>query len=146
MSSWIGGLLQRETMPVLEANMAMAYQRQRAISNNIANVDTPHYQRQVLPEARFGERLDQAIRDREERHWNEFTPSSDGKVRWQRNYAQARTWDGADQGPLRHDENNVNLEKELGDMAKNTLFMSALHRLYKSHTQQMNSALRDRVA
>lgn len=145
-NGWIGGLLQRESMPVLEASMAMAHRRQLLISNNIANVETPHYQRQGLPDGRFLSQLRRACRDREDRHWNDFAPGGDFSVRWRGNYATGRTLEPEDRGPLRHDENNVNLEQEMGDLAKNTMFMTALQRLYKSQAQLWHSALRDRVA
>lgn len=144
--SWIGGMMERESLPVLEASMAMASQRQIALANNIANVDTPHYQRQVLPEESFRRSLSSALREREERHWNEFSPSSAFRLSWDKGQPVAETFHGQDQGPLRHDDVNVNIEKEMGDMAKNTLYLTALQRLYKNQTSQWMSALRDRVA
>lgn len=144
--SWIGGLFERESLPVLEASMAMAAQRQVRIANNIANADTPHYRRQELPENAFQRSLVRAIDDRERFHWNDFRPQNGIGITWRENHAQADMTDGREFGPRRHDENAVNLEKEMGDMAKNTLYMSALQRLFKNQTQQMMAALRDRIA
>lgn len=144
--SWIGGLFERETLPVLEASMGMAAQRQLVLANNIANVDTPHYRRQVLPEKEFHETLVQAIDERERYHWNRFEAPPRFGLRWNGAQVTADVRRGVDQGPVRHDEVNVNIEKEMGDMAKNVMYMTALQRLFKTQTQQMMSALRDRVA
>ena len=143
--SWIEGLMQRETMPVLEAGMAFAHQRQLTIGHNIANVNTPYYKRQALPDNRFRRALDDALREREDFHWNEFTPRSGMDLRWDQNYVQANRIPGHDRGPERHDENNVVIEHEMADLAKNTLYMQTLQTLYKKHTSQFKMALRDRI-
>ena len=144
--SWIEGLLQREALPVLEAAMAFAHQRQLAIGNNIANVNTPDYKREVLPDNRFGQVMADAIREREDIHWNEFSPRGDFQIRWDGNYAHASRIPGRDQGPERHDENNVVIEHEMAELAKNTLYMQTLQQLYKKNTGQLKMALRDRIA
>ena len=53
--AWIDSLFQRESLPVLESGMGFAFQKNLVISNNIANVDTPDYYRQTLPEDEFTE-------------------------------------------------------------------------------------------
>ena len=143
--SWIEGLMQRETMPVLEAAMSFAHQRQLAIGHNIANVNTPDYQREVLPDKRFREALTDAIRDRDRNHPTEFTPSGGLDLEWDRNYVRANMLHGRPQGPERHDENNVVIEHEMADLAKNTLYMQTLQQLYRKHTSQLKMALRDRI-
>jgi len=143
--SWIEGLLQRETLPVLDAAMSFAHQRQMTINHNIANVNTPYYKREVLPDNRFRDALQDALREREDFHWNEFAPRDSLDLRWDRNYALANRIPGRDQGPERHDENNVVIEHEMAELAKNTLYMQTLQQLYKKHTGQLKMALRDRM-
>ena len=143
--SWIEGLLQRETLPVLEASLSFAHQRQLTIGHNIANVNTPYYKREVLPDNRFRGILEDAIRDRNANHWNEFSPGGGFDLRWDRNYVLANRIPGRDQGPERHDENNVVIEHEMADLAKNTLYIQTLQQLYKKQTSQLKMALRDRM-
>lgn len=147
MAIWIEGLLQRETAPVLESAMSFAFQRHLNITNNIANVETPGYKRKTLPEERFKEALQHALQDRYDLHWNEFTPHDAPGLRFYMNQlTDSHRRQGLEWGPERHDENNVVIEKEMADLAKNTAYMEMLQRLYKEKTNGLKAALRDRVA
>ena len=145
--SWIGGILQRESLPVLEAAMSFAHQRQALISHNIANVNTPLYKRQALDDNRFRATLRNAIDEREDWHWNRFSPRDEFTLAWSRNSnaVHARVLPGQDQGPERHDRNTVVIEHELADLAKNTLYMQSLQQLYKKFTGQVKMAVRERI-
>ena len=56
----------RECLPVLESGMGFAHQKALVIANNIANVETPEYRRETVPEDQFYEALRDAIHDRDE--------------------------------------------------------------------------------
>ncbi len=147
MAVWVEGLIQRESAPMLEAAMGFAFQRHLNIMNNIANVETPYYKRKVMPEEKFQKAMQNALKDRYNHHWNEFTPTGQGGVRFYMNHLpDAYNLQGQEWGPERHDENNVVIEKEMADLAKNSAYMEALQRLFKSKTNGLKSALRDRVA
>ncbi len=147
MAVWVEGLIQRESAPLLEAAMGFAFQRHLNIMNNIANVETPYYKRKVLPEDKFQKAMQDALDNRYQNHWNEFTPKNQPGVRFYMNHLPS-VWsnEGREFGPERHDENNVVIEKELADLAKNSAYMEALQRLFKAKTNGLKSALRDRVA
>lgn len=147
MAVWVEGLIQRESVPVLEAAMQFAFQRHLNIVNNIANVETPYYKRKTMPEKSFQGAMQDALDDRYRNHWNEFTPRDTGGVRfYQNHYPNAYNFEGSEFGPERHDENNVVIEKEMADLAKNTLYMEMLQQLFKNKTNGLKAALRDRVA
>ena len=147
MAVWIEGLIQRESAPLLEAAMGFSFQRHMNIMNNIANVETPYYKRKVLQEDRFKEAMRSALDDRYQNHWNEFTPRNMPGVRFYQNHLPIADMEhGRQWGPQRHDENNVVIEKEMADLAKNSAYMEALQQLFKSKTSGLKSALRDRVA
>ncbi|MDR1533491.1 MAG: hypothetical protein LBU64_00095 [Planctomycetota bacterium] len=147
MAIWVEGLIQRETVPLLEAAMGFAFQRQVNIMNNIANVETPYYKRKVLPEKKFHQAMQRALDERYRNHWNEFTPRDTFGVRFYQNHLPlALNREGREWGPERHDENNVVIEKEMADLAKNTAYMEALQQIFKNKTSGLKSALRDRVA
>lgn len=147
MAVWIEGLIQRESAPVLEAAMGFAFQRHLNIMNNIANVETPMYKRKVLPEERFRKAMQDALNDRYQNHWNEFTPRDQVGIRFYQNHIPlAYNNEGREWGPERHDENNVVIEKEMADLAKNSAYMEALQQLFKNKTNGLKAALRDRVA
>ncbi|MDR3211512.1 MAG: hypothetical protein LBU79_06315 [Planctomycetota bacterium] len=146
MAVFIEGLLQRETLPVLESAMGFAFQRHLNIMNNISNVETPYYKRKVLPEESFQKSMQNALEDRYKHHWNEYTPRSERDLYYYLNHLpQTRSFQGQEWGPERHDENNVVIEKEMADLAKNSAFMEALQQLFKNKTSTLKSALRDRV-
>ncbi len=147
MAIWVEGLIQRESVPVLEAAMGFAFQRHLNIMNNIANVETPYYKRKVLPEEKFHKAMSQALKDRKEHHWNEFTPTNVPGVRFYQNHLPlAYNREGMEFGPERHDENNVVIEKEMADLAKNSTYMETLQQLFKNKTSGLKNALRDRLA
>ncbi|MFH0911816.1 MAG: flagellar basal body rod protein FlgB [Planctomycetota bacterium] len=144
----IRGLFEREAIPVLEASLAFAAARQKAIQNNIANVDTPYYKRETVPEAEFDQALAQAIEERARAHPNRFVMSDTRNIEFVQGgtVPLVRNVPGPDAGPERHDRNNVEIEKEMVDLAKNTLYIEALQRLLKKDYNMLLSALRDRIA
>ena len=147
MAVWVEGLIQRESAPLLEAAMGFAFQRHLNIMNNIANVETPYYKRKVLPEDNFKRAMKNALQERYEQHWNEFTPHNTSGVRFYQNHLPlAYNHEGREWSAERHDENNVVIEKEMADLAKNSAYMEALQQLFKNKTSGLKAALRDRVA
>lgn len=147
MAVWVEGLIQRESAPLLQAAMGFAFQRHLNIVNNIANAETPYYKRRVLPEENFKRAMQNALDERYKSHWNEFTPRNVAGVRfYQNNLPDASSLQGREWGPERHDENNVVIEKEMADLAKNSAYMETLQQLFKNKTSGLKAALRDRVA
>lgn len=147
MAVWVEGLIQRESAPLLEAAMGFAFQRHLNIVNNIANVETPNYKRRVLPEDNFKRAMQNALDERYKSHWNEFSPQNVPGVRFYQNHLPvAFSREGREWGPERHDENNVVIEKEMADLAKNSTYMETLQQLFKNKTSGLKAALRDRVA
>ncbi len=138
--AWIDSLFQRESLPVLEAGMGFSFQKNMVISNNIANVETPDYYRQTLPEDEFTESLVEAIDNREKYHPSQFAPDEKLDLTYQGNYPRMRMFNGKEYSVERHDENSVNLETEMLDQAKNQLKMSAMQRLYKKQTTMLLNA------
>ncbi|MDR1519472.1 MAG: hypothetical protein LBU23_04925, partial [Planctomycetota bacterium] len=135
MAVWVEGLIQRESVPVLEAALGFAHQRHLNIMNNIANVETPYYKRKVLPEAKFHKIMQNALDERYRSHWNEFTPKGAAGVRFHHNHLPiASEREGGEWGPERHDENNVVIEKEMADLAKNSAYIEALQQVFKNKT------------
>ncbi len=138
--AWIDSLFQRESAPVLEAGMGFAYQRELVIGNNIANVDTPYYKRQTLPEDEFREALVGAINERGQYHPTQMRMEEKLDLTWNGSYPKMRMFDGIENGLERHDENSVSLEQELANQAKNELKMTAMQQLFKKTMTMMKDA------
>lgn len=138
--AWVDNIFQRESAPVLEAGMGFAYQKQLTIANNLANIDTPYYKRQTLPEDEFTEALSEAISDREQYHPNQFIADQKLDLQWDGTYPRMRMFNGKENTLERHDENSVSVEQEMADMTKNELKMSAMQQLYKKHMTMLLDA------
>jgi flagellar basal-body rod protein FlgB len=113
--------------------------RQRAIANNVANVDTPNYKTQKLY---FEAQLQRALRDREQ-------PAFAMKAT-QPDHLAGRTVSGApliavDSRPdtLRNDGNNVDIDLEMTDLAETAMRYQALAQLTSAKLTGLKSLIRD---
>ena len=104
--------------------------RQRAISNNIANVETPGYKRSYVA---FEDELrtimngdSPTISDRQA--LNELEPISQTDMA----------------SPARSDGNNVNIDAEIADLAKNSLKYKALATILEARGAMLRAAIQGR--
>jgi flagellar basal-body rod protein FlgB len=121
---------------LLEKGLDVETLRRKVIANNIANVDVPHFKRS---EVNFESELKRAILDREEkenklpalmtdeRHIPFFVPREITTVRSRINLDYNTSY--------RNDGNNVDIEKETVDAAKNLM-------RYNAFTTQLNNNFR----
>jgi flagellar basal-body rod protein FlgB len=121
---------------LLEKGLDVESLRRKVISNNIANVDVPHFKRS---EVNFESELKRAVRDREEmenrlparmtdrRHIPFFVPRDITTVHPRINLDYNTTF--------RNDGNNVDVEKEMVDAAKNLM-------RYNAFTTSLNNNFR----
>lgn len=141
-------LLQRESVPVLDAALSFAHQKHNVIMNNIANVNTPYYKRQDVAEGEFQEALSDALERRRMFHPSRFVARDTRHVEFTHGgmVPQAEVMPGAEFGPERHDENSVVIEQEMAELAKNSLRIESLQRLLKKKYTMLKASLRDRIA
>lgn len=121
---------------LLEKSLDVESSRRRVISNNIANVDVPHFKRS---EVNFESELKRAIRQREDasnklpaimtdvKHIPFFVERDIKTVQPRVNLDYTTTY--------RNDGNNVDIEKEMVDASKNMMrynaFVTSLNHNYK---------------
>jgi flagellar basal-body rod protein FlgB len=96
--------------------------RHRVIAQNVANVNTPGYQRR---EVQFEDELAKAI-----------AAPTDGKP------VQAKVV--LSDGPERVDGNNVDIDREMGELSKNGLLYQAAAQLMNSRLASLRSAISGR--
>ncbi len=106
----------------IEAGIKAESFRQRAIANNIANLETPGYRRL---DVKFEELLAKAI---------------DSKGTADLSEVQAELYQPR-QTPVNSNGNDVNLETEIGQMVKNSLRHTAYVRLLNKKYQQLALAI-----
>lgn len=109
-------------MDLLAAGIRAEAVRQRAIANNIANLETPGYRRVDI---KFEQLLAKALKASGEVNLEEIEPQI---------YQPKQT-------PVKSNGNDVNLETEVGQMVKNTLRHKAYIRLLDKKYQQMELAM-----
>ncbi len=106
----------------LEAGIRAESLRQKAIANNIANLETPGYRRIDI---KFEELLAKALNSPGAVELSEVEPQI---------HQPKRT-------PVKSNGNDVNLESEVGQMVKNTLRYKAYIRLLNKKYNQMELAM-----
>ncbi|MGE3164262.1 MAG: flagellar basal body rod protein FlgB [Planctomycetota bacterium] len=149
MTQLLGWMFEKGATPVLEHSMKFAESRHRAILSNIANADTPGYRRVDLDPKRFRQQLDRALVERERVHPAQFVLRNDLRLpRDRAGQYRPSDWIPHDpnEGPLRHDENNVSLEREMAQLAQNTGGYSRAAALLRKSYQQIRAAITERAA
>jgi flagellar basal-body rod protein FlgB len=107
---------------LLETGIKAEGLRQNTIASNIANIETPGYQRL---DVRFEELLARAARSSDKLDAQDIEPEI---------YQPAST-------PIRSNGNDVNLEAEIGEMLKNSLRHTTYVRLLRRKFAQMETAM-----
>ncbi|MBN2158358.1 MAG: flagellar basal body rod protein FlgB [Spirochaetes bacterium] len=128
---------------LLERGLDVESLRRKVISNNISNVDVPHFKRS---EVNFESELKRAIMDRkekenrlpalmtDERHIPFFIPRDIMAVRPRINLDYNTT--------SRNDGNNVDVEKEMVDAAKNLMRYNAFTNNLNHNFRMLKLAMR----
>ena len=117
---------------VLDKAADAATLRNKAISNNIANIDTPGYKRQDVA---FAANLEEALRH------SRFESLDDkvGSVRLDR--LKGRQYTDAEGYSYRLDGNNVDIDTENAEMAKNNILYNGLTQSITAEFQNLRAAM-----
>lgn len=119
----IEGVGSDKNFTILEQMMTVTANRQKVIANNIANINTPGYRRKEL---QFEKELLSAIEE------NDMT--------------SVREINGeiveSDDPTLRNDGNNVNIDKEMGLLSRNSMAYSLYSELYAKKLDMLRLAMR----
>ena len=92
-----------------------AWERNKAISNNIANVDTPNYKRQDVS---FQNELQQALRNNKYKTLDEKVHDANGRL----SHVTPRVYTDSAGFSYRLDGNNVDIDTENVEMASNQIY------------------------
>jgi flagellar basal-body rod protein FlgB len=107
---------------LIEAGIRAESLRQKAIANNVANIETPGYRR---VDVRFEELLAKCLRSSDKVDLNKITPEI---------YQPMQT-------PVKSNGNDVNFEAEVGRMIKNSIRHKAYVRILGEKYKQMDLAI-----
>jgi len=101
-------------------------ERHRVLANNVANVDTPGFQRSDI---RFDRELADALRSRSPNALRKLRPT----------VVQSKT-----AAAFRNDGNNVDMDTEMGEMAKNFLLYNVNAQLISKRLAMLRAAISGR--
>ena len=143
--SSVGGMFSQGSIPVLEKVVAFTEARHTLLAQNIANASTPGYKPVDLDEGEFRSLLQKAIAERDADHpgvfrmdrSDHFATRSDGTLE-----ARAVRLKG---GEVRHDGNAFNPERQMSQLADNTLTHERAVQLLASSYRLLETAIRGRV-
>ncbi|MGL6196288.1 MAG: flagellar basal body rod protein FlgB [Thermoguttaceae bacterium] len=128
------------TVPVLEQVVNFDEARQSLLAGNIANYDTPHYLAKDLDVSNFKKKLSKAIARKHE-------PPGPNFVKYPfKNEASimGETWP-VDHPILYHDMNNVGMEFQTTEMAKNNIEFNTALNIMKHQMNLLQTAISERV-
>lgn len=139
-------LLDNTSVPLLLEVTRFASARHRAILSNVANAETPGYVTQDVSASEFRRQLQEAseARDRRPAEGLAFRDSahnrvdSDGRLRF-------TAFAAPDAGPARPDGNNVNLEREMVALTRNTMLNNVTLELLRKQFATIRAAISERV-
>ncbi len=114
--------------------------RHEAISNNIANVDTPFYKRKMIT---FESELNRVL-EQEKKISPPFHTTNERHIPFEtkKHYTSvtSKILEEFDTN-FRNDKNNVDIEKEVSDMVKNNLHFEAISKSISDHFVRIKSVL-----
>ncbi|MDD9147070.1 MULTISPECIES: flagellar basal body rod protein FlgB [unclassified Sporolactobacillus] len=116
-------------LSAIERAMNGSMAEQNAISQNIANVDTPNYKAQKVV---FNDVLNQSMQTNQNNSDNFPLTSAD-----QTGYSTVTDT----YGTIQNNGNNVDIDHEMSDLAQNQLYYQALGQAASNQFQQFNTVL-----
>ena len=122
-------LYEQENYLVAKKLLDATHLRHEALSNNLANVETPGFKRRDLPKA-FSAELRRAVERKDFRRVKSLLPRS-------REDLQAK--------PVRMDGNTVQLDEELLAMNRNALNYEYLTQMVSGSIKELNLAIKGRI-
>ncbi len=132
--------------PMLEKTIAFTEARNRVIAENVANITTPGYRAKRLDIGKFQEALRSATQRRDDRggDWklestDEFRADASGHLRTTPSREPVENL-------LFHDGTNASIERQMADIAENTMMHQAATELLKNYYNGMRKAIRGRLA
>ena len=143
----IEGLFNRGSMPVLEQVMSFTEARHEVLANNISNFDTVGYKAKDLDTDGFFETLLQAVDRRDGRGAGAALEMRSSKhLKWDRSgRLHAKPIEIKNNNILFHDDNNRFVEKQLSDLAQNSLLHNVTAELLRGQYNSMQTAIRERL-
>ena len=141
-------------IPLLEQVVNFTESRHGVLAGNIANLDTPGYRTRDLSPELFQQRLKDAVESRRSGpqayngygSYGNYGPLSKSDMHTSSGkYESIREVADSVKGLLRHDENNVGLEKQINQMVKNQVEHNLAVSVMSAQFRLLRAAITERV-
>jgi flagellar basal-body rod protein FlgB len=130
----------RTELPTLKSSMDAFALRQKVIANNIANAQTPGYARkEVSFEENFRKALESQNNKANHTRYNHLSKGRE-PLYVKSTITEEKLAEG--EMPFDNGINNVDMEREMTDLAKTQLDFDAMTKLVKKHLTLLRSAIR----
>ncbi len=139
--SLYGSLFRSTTIPVLQQTINFSEERHAVLAGNIANVDTPGYEFRDLSVEDFQQRLQEAIRQRDEPAQSR-SPGDPSPPPAEDPVAEIAEHPHT---ILHHDKSNVSLENEVTEMVKNQMQHNLALTIMTSQFRLLQTAISEKV-
>ena len=143
----VEGLLNRGSMPVLEAVMGFTEARHEVLANNVSNFDTVGYKMKDLPSGEFFTALREAVDHRSGGGASAALEiGSTRHLHWDRQgRLHAEPVELEDNNILFHDRNNRFVEKQMSAMAQNALRHNMAVEMLRQQYNLLQIAIREKL-
>jgi flagellar basal-body rod protein FlgB len=144
----IAGLTHSGAIPTLERTVQFTGARHKVLVNNIANLSTPRFKPKEMDPAQFQHQLRDAVEQRRATPGRQGEPlrvEDSEQMRFTRDSVEPTPTE-ANENIMFHDRNNRNLEKQMQNLAENTLMHRSSITMLKNEFDLLNTAIRGRVS
>ncbi|MBI9017094.1 MAG: flagellar basal body rod protein FlgB [Phycisphaerae bacterium] len=136
-------LLNRGSMPVLQQVMSFTEARHEVLANNVSNFDTVGYKMQDLAKDEFFAELNRAIKQRDAGGAGaQLEMRNTSNIKFNNNSLRASVLESESNNILFHDKNNRSVEKQMAEMAKNTIMHDVVAELLRGKYNGLQTAIR----
>ncbi|MHC4916304.1 MAG: flagellar basal body rod protein FlgB [Planctomycetota bacterium] len=139
-----GGMFGGDSIPVMEAVLRFAGQRQLVLLNNVANWNTPGFRATDLPEGEFQRALAEAIQRRAS-GGEALAIAGGGNIRSAGRGEFRVVPVAANTGSMRHDGNTVVIDQEQIKLLKNAMTVQVFNRLLSRKYRALRTAIAGRI-
>ena len=144
MSGMLGQIFDRGVLAGLERSVNFTVARHQSLLSNVANADTPGYRRTDMDGTEFRRLLDRSYAADSRHESSAFDRANIGAPRLVSGPRGPFRFSAKGRGPLRHDGNDVSVEREMAQLAENAGQYSAYTALLRKGLRQVRAAITGR--
>ncbi|MFW6267057.1 MAG: flagellar basal body rod protein FlgB [Halanaerobium sp.] len=122
-----------DNLEIITSALAGSAQRGELIANNLANVSTPGYKRQDIE---FKSALKKQMQSDKSIKLN---TTSSGHLPFSKQYTSVKS--GQNSRNSRNDENSVDVEVEMAELAKNSIYYNVMSKRAAGHFSSLNQVI-----